>query len=462
MNYLVASGTVVASPGLAHAVHVEIEGVAPDRWYWYRFHAAGETSPVGRARTMPAAEQEPERLRLAFASCQHFEYGYYTAYEHMAREELDLVLHLGDYIYEYGASAKSVRKHVGDKECDSLDDYRNRYAQYKSDKLLQAAHAHCPWIVTPDDHEVQNDYAGSHSEKAGTDPKAFLARRAQAYQAYFEHMPLRRAGPRAPTCCFIAVSSSALANFFVLDERQYRTPQPCGNGNKPPCAGTFDPAGTLLGSRQEAWLREGLSASTTRWNALAQQVMMARVDRALGADVAYSMDQWPGYEANRRRMLDFFASSNVANPVVLTGDIHSNYANDLQVDSSRPDSAVVASEFVGTSISSGGDGAQQHKKTSEMLAENPFVKFFNAERGYVSCEVTPERWTTHYRTVEFVTRPGAPLSTRKSFVPRVGPTGHAAGVTRPPYKPEAPAKTGAAVDDRASRRYFASASGLCG
>lgn len=417
LTQVVAHGTAVATPELAHSVHVEVSGLEPARRYWYQFTAGGEASPVGRTRTAPRRDELPDRLRFAFASCQHWEYGYYTAYEHMAKEELDLVVHLGDYIYEGAVGKKAVRQHLG-RKCESLDDYRNRLAQYHTDAHLQATHRLFPWVVTWDDHEVENNYAGSISENPGVEPARFLERRARAYQAYYEHMPLRRAqmpqGPHAEL--YRRIDFGRLAQFAVLDTRQYRTDQPCGDNNKPPCKETEDPQATLLGDAQEQWLYAGLQASPARWNVLAQQVMMARVDRLPGPLEAFSMDQWPGYEANRQRVLKFFAEAKPSNPVVLTGDIHNHWVNDLQVDGTRRDSPVVATEFVGTSITSGGDGAESGVTTALMLAENPFVKFFNAQRGYVSCEVTPQQWLSHYRTLPYVTRPGAPLVTPKSFV----------------------------------------------
>lgn len=424
MSHVVAKGTAVASPDLAHSVHVEVSGLEPSRWYYYQFSAAGEVSPVGRTRTAPPPSDVPERLRFAFASCQHFESGFFTAFEHMAREDLDLIVHLGDYIYEGAGKPKQVREHVG-KECDSLAGYRNRHAQYKTDKHLQAAHAHCPWLVTWDDHEFDNNCAGAVSEELDVKPAAFLKRRARAYQAYYEHMPLRRAQfPTGPDMrLYRRVGFGRLAEFAVLDTRQYRTDQPCGDHNKPPCKEVYSPKATLLGDAQEKWLYETLRKSPAAWNVLAQQVMMARVDRVPGDVVAYSMDQWPGYEANRQRVLKFFAESKPANPVVLTGDIHSNWVNNLQVDSADPKSPVVATEFVGTSITSGGDGSQTRKDTAGVLAENPFVKFYSSERGYVSCEVTPKEWKSHYRAVEYVTRPGAPPVTRKTFVVESGRPG---------------------------------------
>lgn len=424
MTKVAARGTAIATPDLAHSVHVEVSGLKPDRWYFYQFSAAGEVSAKGRARTTPAADVLPSRLRFAFASCQHYEHGLFTAYQHMLREDLDLVAHLGDYIYEYAGKEKQVRQHVG-PVLDQLIDYRNRHAQYKTDQFLQAAHQMCPWIVTWDDHEFANNCAGAISEKANEPPEMYLKRRVNAYQAYYEHMPLRKAQlPQGPDLTlYRKVAFGRLAEFMVLDTRQYRTDQPCGDGNKPVCPGVFDPQATLLGDAQEQWLYRQLEASRGTWNVLTQQVMMAHADRAAGESVAYSMDQWPGYEANRQRVLKFFAKHPRLNPVVITGDIHTNWVNDLQVDASDPKSPVVGTEFVGTSITSGGDGAEERNDTKSILAENPFVKYHNAERGYVSCEITPEEWTSFYRTVPFVTRPDAPLHTRRTFVVEAGHPG---------------------------------------
>jgi alkaline phosphatase D len=424
MTKVVRSGKTVATPDWAHSVHVEVEGLQPDRWYFYRFHANGEDTAKGRARTMPAADASPTALKFAFASCQHYEQGLYTAYEHMAREDLDLILHLGDYIYEGAGSGKQLRKHVGPL-LTQLGDYRNRHAQYKSDPLLQAAHAAAPWIVTWDDHEFANNCAGLISEKATDDPAEYRQRRAHAYQAYYEHMPLRRTSlPTGPDMqLYRRIVFGNLAVFFVLDTRQYRTDQPCGDGNKPQCPDALDPKATALGEVQEKWLLSGLNGSQMKWNVLAQQIMMARVDRTPGEPANYSMDQWPGYEVNRRRLLKFFLDRPALNPVVLGGDIHSNWANNLIVDFDDLGSKTVATEFVGTSISSGGNGVNEPKSLKELYTENPFVKFHNAERGYVRCTVTPTEWRSDYQVVEYVTRPGAPLITRASFVVEDGKPG---------------------------------------
>jgi alkaline phosphatase D len=402
-------------------VHVEVAGLRPDRWYWYQFKAGNEVSPKGRTRTLPEKDSQPGRLRFAFASCQHYEAGLYTAYEHMAREDVDLVFHLGDYIYEGPAKEGNVRMH-NSKEIFSVEDYRNRYALYKSDAALKAMHAAAPWFLTWDDHEVDNNYAGMTPEEKAPQRIPFAQRRANAYKAYYEHMPLRRSSlPRGPDMqLYRQQSFGRLAEFFVLDTRQFRTDQPYGDGRKPIGPEVMNPDATILGAAQREWLFKGLEKSSGAWNVLAQQVMMARVDRAEGPAVECSMDQWPGYEVDRRRVLKHFAEKRISNPVVLTGDIHSNWANELVVDFKQPESRVVGTEFVGTSITSGGDGVAEPKYLSSTLAENPFVKFCNAQRGYVRCEVTPQQWRTDYRVVPFVTRPGAPIETRKSFIVESG------------------------------------------
>jgi alkaline phosphatase D len=424
MKNVVRRGKAVASPQLGHSVHVEAEGLEPDRWYWYRFRAGDAESRVGRARTLPGPAAMPGSLRFAFASCQHYEQGLFTAYEAMAKDELDLVFHLGDYIYEYGGTGGKVRKHIGG-EVASLDDYRIRYAQYRSDPLLQGMHALCPWFVTWDDHEVDNNYAGTVSEEKGVDPLDLLARRANGYQAYYEMMPLRRRSiPRGPDMrLYRKASFGQLAEFLILDTRQYRTDQPNGDRASDLNEAALDRRNTLLGPEQAGWLKASLLESTGVWNVLAQQVMMGMVDRSPGEDRRYSMDQWPGCAYERMQIARFLAERRVPNPVVLTGDIHTNWVNDLRVDDRVPETPVVATEFVGTSISSGGKGIREPKNLATTLAENPCVRYHNAERGYVRCTVSPGTWQSDYIVVEDVTRPGSPAVKRASFVVEAGKPG---------------------------------------
>jgi alkaline phosphatase D len=413
---VVREGRATAAPELSFSVHADVDGLAPDRWYWYRFTAGDAVSPVGCLRTTPAAGVT-RPLAFAFASCQHWEQGLFTAYAHMAREELDLVAHLGDYIYEYSAAPDGAtdrpRRHAG-LEIRTLDDYRRRYAQYKADPLLQAAHARCPWVVTWDDHEVDNNYAGLVGENGMESDEQMRLRRAAAYQAWWEHQPVRvpRARSWADLDITRTVAWGALARFWVMDTRQYRSDQACGGGGDVvPCGDWADPARTMLGAVQEKWLFDGLARSTARWQVLANQVMVAAVDREPGDPTRLPMDGWAGYPVAQERLLGAIADRAPNRTVVLTGDVHSNWVNELRQGRGRTERAPVATEFVGTSISTGGDGVEAGPADPATLAENPHVRWLNRRRGYVSCRVTPDAWTTEYRTVPSVTRPDAPIGT---------------------------------------------------
>jgi alkaline phosphatase D len=423
MRSIVRSGRTVATPQLGHSVHVEVDGLDADRWYWYRFHSGDATSPIGRTRTLPRADATPEKLRFAFTSCQNFEQGLFTAYEQMAQDDLDLVFHLGDYIYEYEAGRNGkVRTHQG-AEIESLEDYRIRHAQYRADPLLHGMHAQCPWLVTWDDHEFDNNCANEISEELEVDPRPFLVRRANAYQAYYEMMPLRaRSIPTGPDMLLYRKASfGRLAEFSVLDTRQYRTDQPNGDRRSPMNEAALDPRQTMLGHPQRHWLFRNLITSQAIWNVLAQQVMMGMVDRTANPDAPqYSMDQWPGYTAERMRLVEFMAERRVSNPVVLTGDIHTNWVNELRVDDRKAEQPLVGTEFVTTSLASGGNGVDRPQGLDRLLATNPCVKYHNAERGYVRCEVTPEDWHADYVVVDDVLQPGGKVFPRASFVVEAG------------------------------------------
>ena len=421
---IVQQGTATASPDLAHSVHVDVQGLAPGAEYFYRFIANGEESPVGRTRTAPAAGAIVDRLRFAFASCQHYEDGYFTAFRRMADEELDLILHLGDYIYEGGVDPEeeAIRRHNG-PEIQTLADYRNRYGLYKSDPDLQLAHAAAPWIVTWDDHEVANDYAAALSED-GDPTDLFLERRAAAYQAYYEHMPLRVSSlPQGPTMqLYRRLAWGDLASFQVLDTRQYRTDHPCGEGAQVRCPAATDPNTTMLGPQQEQWLLAGLDASIARWNVLAQSLQMAELEQQVGPGALYWNDSWPGYPAARSRILSHLQSRGTSNPIVLAGDIHCHWANDLKADWTDEGSATIGSEFICTSISSEGDEPSDFFR--EYLPENPHVRFFDGRHGgYMTAEVTPDAWRTDVRQLDSVTTPDAPIATIASFVVENGSPG---------------------------------------
>jgi len=425
---VVRSGTSVATPQLGHSVHIEADGLSPDRWYFYRFRTGDATSPVGRTRTFPAPDAMPEQVNFGVTSCQNYEQGLFTAYEQMARDDLDLVFHLGDYIYEYAGHKGRVRMHHG-KEIESLNDYRARHAQYRSDPLLQNMHAACPWIVTWDDHEFDNNCAGEISEELNVEPVDYLIRRANAYQAYYEAMPLRASClPSGPDMQLYRSSRyGQLADFLVLDTRQYRSDQPNNDRKSPLNDAAFDKKQSLLGRQQKGWLYRQLVSSPSTWNVLAQQVMIGMVDRVGNPEApAYSMDQWPGYAFERMELMKFLAERRISNPVVLTGDIHSNWANELRVDDRRPEDQVVATEFVTTSLTSGGNGKAKPNGLENLLAVNPCVKFHNTERGYIRCTVTPQEWKSDYMVIDNVETPGGQTFVRNSFTVEAGqPTLHA-------------------------------------
>jgi alkaline phosphatase D len=359
-------------------------------------------------------------------SCQNFEQGLFTGYEQMARDEPDAVFHLGDYIYEYEAGRNGkVRTHLG-QELATLDDYRTRYAQYRSDPLLHTMHAQCPWWLTWDDHEFDNNCAGEVSEESGIDPVDFLYRRANAYQAYYEMMPLRsRTMPRGSDMrLYRKASYGRLAEFMILDTRQYRSDQPNGDRKSPLNESALDTKQTILGRKQRNWLCNKLILSQAKWNVLAQQVMMGMVDRnGDPSNPGYSMDQWPGYANERARMMEFLRDREIENPVVLTGDIHSNWVNELRVDDRRADDPIIATEFVGTSLSSGGNGPAVPKNLDALMAANPCLRYHNAQRGYVRCDVTWDSWRADYMVTDDVLRPGGTTTVGQSFVIENGQPG---------------------------------------
>jgi len=423
MASVVVRGRETATPGLAHSVHVEVRGLKPGRWYWYQFKAGSHLSPIGRTRTAPDPRRPLGSFRFAFASCQNYEAGFYTAYRHMADEDLDLVVHLGDYIYDSPTRTTAVRKHDGPK-ATTLSAYRNRYALYHMDPDLKRVHATFPWVVTWDDHEVENDYANDASEN-NTPRQAFLEQRAGAYQAYYEHMPVRRASmPKGSSALlYRRIAFSNLVEFSVLDGRQYRSDQPCGGLVVSDCAAAALSSQTMLGPEQERWFLDGLAKSTAKWNIVANQVMMMQLDSKVGPEVGLNMDKWDGYQDARARILKFIEQRRVSNPIVITGDIHSNWVGDLKLDWTNTKAPIIATEFIGTSISSAGDGTEITDRIRAYLPDNPHVHFYNGQRGYVRCEVTPDRWQADYRVVPYVSRPGAEIATLASFVVESGQPG---------------------------------------
>ena len=415
---VVRRGAVVARPGAAHSVHVELHDLPPGREFFYRFRAESFLSPVGRTRTAPAPWAIPSALAMSFASCSQFEHGYFTAYRHLAADEPDLILHLGDYQYEYPADTYNIpggnpRDHQG-PETVTLANYRQRHAQYKTDLDLQAAHAVAPWAVVFDDHEIENNWADEVPEQP--DPN-FLARRAAAFQAYYENMPLRRTSiPRGIDMqLYRRLHWGRLATFHMLDTRQYRDDQGCGDGYKD-CPAAIDPARSITGAEQEKWLLDGFRQSTARWDVLGQQVFFGQRDNNSGPAKVVSMDSWDGYAASRDRITRGWVDAGVRNPVVLTGDVHAHWADELKLDYADPTSRTVGTELVCSSITSTGDGVDVVGGAHPWSAWNPHLRFYNNQRGYVRTTITRDALTADFRVVPYVTRPGAPVHTRATFV----------------------------------------------
>ncbi|MGC3982023.1 MAG: alkaline phosphatase D family protein [Steroidobacteraceae bacterium] len=428
MRNVVRCGVAYAAPDWAHSVHVEVDYLEAGRPYWYRFTAGDARSPIGRAVTAPPVNAPVERLRLALASCQNYEHGYFVAYERMLQDAPDLVVHVGDYIYETGSCKQpSVRQH-GSGEANTLDDYRTRYALYKSDPNLQAIHAACPWVVTWDDHEVDNDYAGDVSEH-DDDPVLFLQRRTAAYRAYYEHMPLpRKAVPFGNVMrVHLQQTYGDLVNLCMLDGRQYRTPQACpqpgrrGSNHMVDCAERLDATRTMLGQYQEAWLRMRLCESKARWNLLAQGVVMAHLDELPGEGERYSTDSWNGYPAARQRLIDSLVQTRASNPVILSGDIHAFAASDISRVPERADTPIVTSELVTTSIST--DTAPE-RRFERLKLENPNTKLITGlYRGYTRLDITPKQLRADLIAMDTVSKPHSDSRVLRSFTLEAGRPG---------------------------------------
>ncbi|MFD0899932.1 alkaline phosphatase D family protein [Actinomadura sediminis] len=416
-------GTAVARPENAHSVHVELNGLRHGRDYWYRFRAGDHFSPVGRTVTAPRPDSFGPALAMAFVSCSQYEHGYFTAYRRLAEEHPDLILHLGDYQYEYKPNhytipGGNVRDHQG-PETVTLANYRQRHAQYKADPDLQAAHAAAPWLVVFDDHEVENNWADDVPE-AGSDtpdPADFRRRRVAAFKAYYENMPLRRRSiPNGPDIqIYRRVRWGKLANFHMLDTRQFRDDQGCGDGYKD-CPAATDPKRSITGDEQEKWLLDGFDASRARWDVIGQQVFFAQRDNNAGPAKITSMDGWDGYVASRRRITEGWIDRKVRNPVVLTGDVHAHWASDLKLDYDDPDSPTVGSELVATSITSGGDGRDSNPADHPFLQINPHLRFYNNQRGYVLTKIDKHEMRADFKTLPTVRDHEAQASTKATFV----------------------------------------------
>ncbi|MEU2438410.1 alkaline phosphatase D family protein [Streptomyces rubradiris] len=429
---IVRRGTAPAHPEFGHTVHVEVPHLPADRVFFYRFRAGSWLSPTGRTRTAPLPGARPAALTLGAVSCQAYADGYYTAYRHLAEDDVDVVFHLGDYLYEYAVNATGNERKYTDRtlpahynrETVTLEDYRLRYALFKSDPDLMAAHAAHPFVVTWDDHETENNYADDTPEDGGSSEE-FLLRRASAYRAYWENQPLRR--PQLPTGSdmrlYRRLHWGRLAQFDVLDTRQYRSDQAYGDGWQYPGPESEDPARTLTGATQERWLIDGWRASRALWNVVPQQVTFSRRYNTTATPSKVSMDSWDGYPASRERVLAGAEAAGVENLMVLTGDVHVHYAFDIKRDFDDPGSRTVGTEIVTTSITSGRDGADRPSNWATYLAANPHMRFYNGRRGYVTVTLGQEAARADFKTVPYVTRPGAPVTTAASFVTQAGTPG---------------------------------------
>jgi alkaline phosphatase D len=408
-RHVVRGGATIARSAAAHSVHVEAGGLRPGREYYYRFRTGRHASPTGRTLTTPPRGSMPD-LTMCFASCADYGDGYFTAYRRLAEDHPDLVLHLGDYLYEYPANSGDIRAVAG-PEIRTLANYRQRYAQYKADPDLQLAHATAPWLVVWDDHEIENNWAGEAPE--APDP-GFLDRRAVAFQAYYENMPLRSSvRPRGNDMrLYRRFAWGDLATFHMLDTRQYRDDQACGDGLKIDCAERLDPNRTITGAEQERWLLDGFHRSRARWDVLGQQVFFAQRDRTFTEQQGFDMDSWDGYYASRDRITA--AMGGVRNGVVLTGDVHRHWAADIRENPDQPDSKGVGVELVATSITSTGDGNEN--ANARELAENPHIKFFKNRRGYVRTRFTAGELRADFRILPYVTTAGAEAQTAATFV----------------------------------------------
>jgi alkaline phosphatase D len=422
---VVQKGAAVARPELGHSVHVELQGLEAGREYFYRFRAGREISQIGRTVTAPVPGAAVDRLRFAVCGCSHYETGYFTAYRRIAESNFDFVFHTGDYIYEErdnGGRTETVRRHQG-QEIYTLVDYRNRYALYKADPDLRAAHASSPFIVTWDDHEVDNDYATSRDEQ-NTPPEVFLLRRAAAYQAYYESMPLRPgAFPTGPDLrLHRRLAFGNLLDFSVLDTRQYRSNQACEDAT-PGCPEVIEAGRTMLGTEQERWLFDNLASARARWTILGQQVPTFARDFGPAVLSRFSMDKWDGYPAARDRLFARLVETRAPNPIVLSGDVHVHYGADLRRHFDRPDSPVIGVEFTNTSVTSNGDGADVAANWTDVQRYNPHIRYHSARRGYIACTATDKTMRADFMVLDRVTVQGEPARVGGSLIVEAGRPG---------------------------------------
>jgi alkaline phosphatase D len=429
LRRIVANGMALASAELAHSVHVEVDCLRPRRDYYYQFDVGGEESPVGHFRTAAAANELLSELRFACATCQDWPSGYYTAYRDMCQQELDLVLHLGDYTYEYKIDSSRRRGAVPagfERECVDLLTYRLRHTLHKLDPDLQAAHAQFPFAVIWDDHEVQNDYSGLAPEGESPSPE-FSARRAAAYQAYYEHMPIRLlpvTGAHPGLRIHRKLDYGRLIQFTLLDDRQYRSDNPCGDGEQVRCPEALRDDYSMLGREQERWVTDRFARSEARWNIVGQQLLLAELEHLPYGEDLYWNDAWDGYPQARSRLLESVVNTQLRNPIFVTGDWHSTFVNDLKLDFKDSAAPTVATEFVAPAITTGGDQTPYGPYYGPMVPFNPHIKYFEGDRrGYFAATVTPRRVQFDLHFVSSVEDPNATGTRERSFVVEDGVAG---------------------------------------
>jgi alkaline phosphatase D len=418
LEQIVASGVATTDVSVDYTVKVDVTGLEPGATYYYRFSALGFDSTLGRTRT--ARQGAIDRLRFALASCSNYPYGFFNAYAAIARRaDLDAVLHLGDYLYEYGEGEYGTGSPIGRApqpatEILTLADYRTRHAQYKTDPDLQEAHRQHPFIAVWDDHETANDAwrdgAENHTPELEGD---FAARKAAAIQAYFEWMPIRGL-MNAAGRVYRTFQFGMLADLIMLDTRLVGRDQQVADACD--TASIADPERQLLGVEQESWFLGELVASQARgarWRLVGQQVMMGQLVNVLTPEACiFGTDQWDGYAAARARVLGALSENAIDNVVVLTGDIHSSWGNDITGDPFDPASydgttgaGSLAVEIVAPSVTSPGieDPQQAAAFANAISMTHPHVKYVNLNRhGYALLDVTPERVQAEWYHVDTI------------------------------------------------------------
>ncbi|MFO1225652.1 alkaline phosphatase D family protein [Roseateles sp.] len=417
---LLRQGSVQALPMLAHSVHVEPQGLPPDTVLYYRFMLGDAVSPAGRTRTLPAPDQPKDRLRLAFASCQRLGVGLFGAYTRLLEEDVDLIAFVGDYIYESGAYPSAALPQ-GLAPASDLAGYRLHYETHKREPTLQAAHAAVPWLLTWDDHEVMNDYAGGPLVGVGSRD---ARRRASAYQAYYEHMPLPLASLQRGLLGLTEQGEELrlyghrawgrLASLHLLDCRQYRSPHACRGLasliDPDDCKALRSPEHSLLGAAQAQWLHGSLGQQARTWNLILQTTMVAPRRIPFGGGHRIWADGWDGYPQDRERLLEVLRAQQIGGAVFLGGDLHENWANDLQTAEGH----AVATEFVGAGITM---KSFFPSRTPGILAANPLSRYASGKDcGYALLELTPQQLRCDFRVVDSLATNEPGIRTAASFV----------------------------------------------